>query len=105
AVQIIHAVAERDLRERQSQADPVRSQMVDVIEVNATHGKISKLLERRGAFYVGKHGRLRLKRERNKTCKTAGLILQFAKLEQMINALSECRYLGGCHGAPRAATP
>ena len=53
AVQIVHAVAERDLRERQSQADPVSGQMVDVVEVNAADREIAKLLKRRGAFYVG----------------------------------------------------
>ena len=34
AVQIVHAVAERNLCERQSQADPISSQVIDVIQVN-----------------------------------------------------------------------
>src|SRR6476620_2355930 len=33
SVEIVHAVAQRDLRERQSEADTIRRQMVDVVEV------------------------------------------------------------------------
>ena len=35
AVQIIHAIAERYLRQGQTKADPVSGEMVDVIEINA----------------------------------------------------------------------
>ena len=52
AMQIVHAVAERDLRERQSKADPVGSKMIDVIQINAAHREIAKLLECGCAFDV-----------------------------------------------------
>src|SRR5215216_4659667 len=76
AVQVGHAVAERDLCEGQSQADPVRGQMVDIVEVNSAHGKIAKLFKGGHAFYVSKNavGLSRLERERNKAGKTICLI-------------------------------
>ena len=37
AMQIVHAVAERDLREGQTEADPVSGQVVNVVEINAAH--------------------------------------------------------------------
>ena len=46
AVQVVDAVTERDLGERQPHAHPVSSQMVDVVQVNAADGKIAKLLKR-----------------------------------------------------------
>ena len=46
AVQIVHAVAERDLRKRQSKADPVGGEVIDVIEIDAAHREIAQLLEK-----------------------------------------------------------
>src|SRR4030095_1673951 len=60
AVQIIHAVAERDLCQWQTKADPVSRKMVDVIQVNAANGEIAKLLKRGNAFYVREDCSLRL---------------------------------------------
>ena len=37
SMEIVHTVAQGDLRERQSEADPIRRQVVDVIEVNTAH--------------------------------------------------------------------
>ena len=37
SMEIVHAVAQGDLRERQSEADPIRRQMVYVVEVNTAH--------------------------------------------------------------------
>jgi len=75
AVQIVHAVAERDLRERQPQADPVRGQVIDVIQVNSTHRQIAKLFERGRPFDVGKDpvGLGWLECKGNKTRESSGL--------------------------------
>src|SRR5215471_8918350 len=77
SVQIIHTVAERDLRKRQSKADPVSSQMIDVIEVNSAHRKIAQLFKRRGTLHIGQRavGLVRFESKRNKTGESAGLIL------------------------------
>jgi len=75
AVQIIHAIAERYLRQGQTKADPVSGEMVDVIEINAAHCEIAELFKCRSTFYVGKDSGLRLEGKRNKPGKSAGLIL------------------------------
>ena len=77
AVQIIHAIAERYLRQRQTKADPVSGEMVDVIEINAAHCEIAELFKCGSTFYVGKdpEGSGRLEGKRNKPGKSACLIL------------------------------
>src|SRR5260370_41150973 len=65
-VQIVYPVTERHLRQRQPQAYPISSQMVDVIEINPANGQIAKLLNGGGAFDMSKHSGLRLESKRNK---------------------------------------
>src|ERR1700730_4472927 len=105
AVQIVHAVTERNLCERESQAYPIGSQVVDVVQVNSADREIAKLVKCRGAFDVGKDsvGLGRLESERNKTGKAAGLILELPQLAQMIGAVSERLDVTVKHRA-RAAT-
>src|SRR6266699_3654740 len=52
AVQIVHAVTEGNLCERQPHAHPISREMVDVIEINAADGQIAELLKRRRRFHV-----------------------------------------------------
>src|SRR5260370_27586891 len=59
-VQIVYPVTERHLRQRQTQAYPISSQMVDVIEINPANGQIAKLLNGGGAFDMSKPRGLRL---------------------------------------------
>src|SRR5690349_9196480 len=54
SMEIVHTIAQRDLRERQSEAHPVRRQVVDVIEVNTAHREVTQLLKCGGALDVGK---------------------------------------------------
>ena len=78
SMEIVHTVAQRDLRERQSEADPIRRQVVDVVEVNTAHREIAQLLKCRGALDVGKYsvGLRGLECKRNKPREPAGFILQ-----------------------------
>jgi len=78
SVEIVHTVAQRDLRERQSEANPIRRQVIDVVEVNTAHREIAQLLKCGGALDVGEYsvGLRRLERKRNKARETASLILQ-----------------------------
>jgi len=105
AVQIIDTVAEGNLRERQTEADPVGREVIDVIKINATNREIAKLLKRGGAFYVGEDpvGLGRFESERNKPGKPTGLILQLAELAQMIDAMSRRFDVPVEHGASAAA--
>ena len=77
-VQIVYPVTERHLRQRQTQAYPISSQMVDVIEINPADGEIAKLLNGGGAFDMSKHCGLRLEGKRNKTAEAGGFILKAA---------------------------
>src|SRR5438128_5147837 len=77
AMQIVHAVAERHLRERQPEADPISGQMIDVIQINAAHREIAKLLKRGGALDLGKNpmGLRRFESKGNEASESASLIL------------------------------
>src|SRR5215469_6898117 len=77
AVQIVYPVAERHLCEGQSKTDPVGSQMIDIVQIDATHRQIAKLFERGRAFDLDEDamGLRRFKSERNETRESAGLIL------------------------------
>src|SRR6478752_6430289 len=78
SMEIVDTVAQGDLRERQSEANPIRRQMVYVVEVNTAHRKIAQLVKCGGALDVGKNsvGLRWLECKRNKPRETAGLILQ-----------------------------
>src|SRR5437762_14016552 len=84
AVQIINTVAERDLCQGQTQAHPIRGQVVHVVEVKSVYGEIAELFKCGRALYVGKDpmGLRRLEGERDKAGKACGLILQFPQLTQ-----------------------
>ena len=77
SVEIVHAVAQGDLRERQSEADPIRRQVVNVVEIDTAHREIAQLLECGGALDVGKDsvGLGWLECKRNKPSEPAGLVL------------------------------
>ena len=89
AMQIVHAISERYLRKRQTHAHPVGGEMIDVIEVNAAHGKVTQLFKSGSWFDVRQHGGLRLEGKRNESGKTVGFILQLAQPAQMIYSLFE----------------
>ena len=86
SMEIVHAVAQGDLRQRQPEADPIRRQVVDVVEVNTADREIAELLECGGALDVGKDsvGLRWLECKRNKPSESAGFILQLPQLAQMI---------------------
>src|SRR6266511_2247396 len=104
AVQIIDAVAEGDLCQRQAKTDPVSRQMVDIIQVNAANGEVAKLLKRGDAFDVGENRSLRLEGKRHKAGKATCLVLQLAELAQMIDAMSRRLDVSVEHGTSAAAT-
>src|SRR5204862_5648798 len=105
AMQIVHAVAERHLRERQPKADPISSQMIDIIQINAAYREIAKLLKRGGALDLGEDsmGLGWLESEGDNAGESAGLILHVPKLTQMIHPLSMGLNLPVEHGARAAA--
>src|SRR6185436_16880144 len=105
SMEIVHTVAQRDLRERQSETDPIRRQVVEVVEVDTAYCEIAQLFERRGAFDVSKDsvGLRRLERKRNKPGEPASLILQLPELAQMLSPMSKRFDLSVKHRACAAA--
>src|SRR5438094_1825323 len=87
SVQVVYAVAERNLRKRQSEAYPVSGEVIDVIEINSAHRKIAQLFKCRGALQMGQAamGLVRFESKRNKPGESASLILQLTQLAQMIS--------------------
>src|SRR5437667_7109386 len=79
--------------------------MVEIVQKNSAHRKIAKLFKCRGALDVSEDavGLGRLESKRDEAGKSAGLILQFAKLAEVIRALSQRFDMTVEHGA-RAAT-
>src|SRR3954453_17145469 len=89
SVEIVNTVAQRDLRERQSEADPIRRQMIDVVEVNTAHREIAQLLECGAALDIAKYslGLRGLECKVNKPSEPSDFILQLPQLAQMINPM------------------
>src|SRR5436305_8347783 len=77
SVQIVHAVAERDLRKRQSEADPISGQVIEVIEVDSAYRKIAQLVKCRRALDMREAtmGLPRFEGKRNKSGESSGLVL------------------------------
>src|SRR5204863_10144757 len=77
AMQIVDAIAERYLRERQPKAHPISGQMIDIIQVNTAHRQIAQLLKRGDAFDLGEDsmGLSRFESKRNEAGESTGLIL------------------------------
>jgi len=88
AVQIVHAVAQRNLRKRQPHRNPVGREMIEVIEINAADRQVAKLLDGRGGFIVGEDGGLRFKGEWDEPGESMRLVLQLAEQAQMLHPLS-----------------
>ncbi len=103
AVQVVGAVTEGNLRERQASAHPVGSEMIDVIEKNAAHCEVAQLFDGRRSFDVGQNGGLRLERERNKTAEAGSFILKSTKLAQMVDSLLNCFDVSVKHRTSAAA--
>src|SRR5204862_1532303 len=101
SMEVVHTVAQRDLRERQSEANPIRCQVLHIIEVNTAYCEIAQLLERGGALDVGKDsvGLSGLERKRNKSSEPGGFILQLPYLAQMIRPMSNRFHVSVVHRA------
>src|SRR5260370_4402965 len=103
-VQIVHTITERNLRERQTQANPISSQMIDVIEINAADGEIAKLLNRGRAFDMSEHCRFGLEGERDKAAEADCFALKLALFFQLVDTLLGGFNVATKHGAPPSTT-
>ena len=102
AVEVIRAVAQRDLRQLHAETDPVRGDVIEVIEVDAADGDCAQGIKS-GWRRLHRHPVvLGLIRERNESGEAAGFVLQRAELAQMIHAIGQRLHVAKEHRA-RAA--
>src|SRR4051812_17916078 len=63
--------------------------MIKVIEINPANGEVPQLFDSGSRFDMREDRRLRLKGERDESSEAMSLVLEVAKLPEMINALLE----------------
>src|SRR5260370_41743968 len=61
--------------------------MIEIVEIDSAYCQRPKLVEGRGRVDIGQFGGLRNKSKGYKSGETMGLVLQFSKLAQVIDAL------------------
>ena len=92
SLEIVHAERERRLREERRHHDPVRLDVIEVVEEESADGEIAKIVEagRRRSLPAELDAELvvvRVIRERNVGEETARLVLQVAQQRQMLDAI------------------
>ena len=87
AVQVVGAVGERGLRRADAEHDPVGLDVIDVVEHQPADGHGAQVHHARRLADVAQPGVIRMKGQRNKRLKPAGLVLQLAEPDQMIDAV------------------
>ena len=87
AVEVVGAEGERRLRGRDAELDPVRLDMWDVVEGEPRHRDLAQIVGRRGARDLLEIGVVGVKRQRDESLESAGLVLQRAQTQQMIRLL------------------
>jgi hypothetical protein len=103
AVQVVDTVIKRNLRKRQRHRDPITGDMIEVVQIDPAHGKVTELIESGSRFDMLQFGRLRHKCERHKTGESMRFILKFAKLPQMIYPMLDCFDMAEQHCAGASA--
>jgi hypothetical protein len=103
-VQVVDAVAERDLRGRQAEADPVGGDVVEVIEVNAARwrGCANPRRRRRGPGEMSQLVVLRLVGEGDERGEAVRFVLQLAQAAQVVDAVRHGLDVAVEHGAGAA---
>ena len=84
---VVCAVVQRDLREFHPHANPVRGDVVEVVEVQPRDGERAQHVETGRRVLDRDLVVVRLIRQRNKAGETAGLILQPAKLPHVVDTI------------------
>lgn len=87
AVEVVDAVAEGDLGEGKSGADPVGGEVVEVVEEDASDGKHAKFFEGPDAADVGKLVVLGFEGVGDKAGEASGFILELAEAVEVVDAM------------------
>src|ERR1035438_7496280 len=83
-MQIVRAVAQRDLSQFESHTDPVGGDVIEVVEVNPADGDGAQGIEAGGGMLYGDVVVLRVIGQRDEADESVRFILQAAQLAQMI---------------------
>src|SRR5215471_17259205 len=86
-MQVINAIIESDLSQRERHGNPIAGNMIKVVQINPTYCQSTQLIQGRGRPDVRKRGRFRHKRKWNKPGESAGFVLQFSKLAQVVDSV------------------
>ena len=89
AVHVVCAVVQRDLREFHPHANPVRGDVVEVVEVQPRDGERAQHVETGRRVLDRDLVVVRLIRQRNEAGKTTGFILQLPKLPHMVDTIQK----------------
>ena len=103
AVQIVRAVAQRDLRQFESHTHPIGGDVIEVVEVNPADGNGAQGVEARRRMVHRDVVVLRLVGQRDKADEPVRFILQGAQLAQVVHAVGQGLDMAEEHGARAAA--
>src|SRR5216683_134345 len=87
AVEVVRAEAQRDLRDARREHDPVRLDVLEIVEQQPRHGDVAQVVVARRLRNVRERGVIRMKRQRDERHEAVGLVLQLAQLDEVVDAL------------------
>ncbi len=87
AVDVVRAKAQRDLRDLGGHHLPVGLDVREVVEQQTADGDLFDIREPRGSGQVRQRGVIGMKGQRDEGLKAVRIILQGAKLQQVIDAI------------------
>jgi len=87
SIEIVGAEAQRDLRNAGREHDPVRLDVIEIVEQQARDCDVAQIGVAGRLGDVRQRGVIRVKGQRNEGDEAFGFILQLAQLDQVIDAL------------------
>ena len=103
AVNVVHAVAQRHLRELHAHQNPVRLDVVDVVQIDAGNRQRLEQVVAARAGQMRQLVVLRMKRQRHERREPTGFILQFAQPTHVIHAVMVFLNVADQHRAGRTS--
>src|SRR6202521_779306 len=102
AVEIIRPEAQCDLRDAWREHDPIRLDVLEIVEQQSRYSDIAQVGVTARLGNVRKRGVVRMKRQRDERHEPVRLVLQLAQLDEVIHALFLGFHVPVKHGGVRA---
>src|SRR5712692_4094196 len=102
AVNVVRAEAQRDLRNSRREHDPVGLDVVEVVEQKARDGDVLQVGEAGWLGQMAERGVFRVEGQRDEGDEAAGLVLELAQQQQVLDTLLFCFDVAVEHGGVRA---